>query len=136
MVPSSALTSSKIPVRSMVVHTKTPATTVTIPRPTDSRKEILNTDQASIFAMTSLARRALVLGAGRPSPCAVLLLPADRPQPLVGWAACVFLTVLLRLVGQYPRVPDLGRWILVLFRCRQLRRRLGRLRLRDHRFRS
>src|SRR5699024_6588939 len=117
-------------------HISTAPTTVTMPKPTDNRKEILKTDQASILAMTSLARRALAFGAGRTRPLDPADLPAGRPPPLVGLAACVLLTVLLRLVGQYPWVPDLGRWILLLFRCRQFRRRLGRLRLRGHRFRS
>src|SRR5699024_899499 len=56
----------------------------------------------------------------------------------LGGFGCLSLTqpILLRLVGQYPRVPDLGRWVILLFRFRRFRRRLGRLRLRGHRFRS
>src|SRR5699024_7205154 len=135
MVPRRALMSSKIPVRSMVVHTKIPATTVTIPRPTDSKKETLNTDQASILATTSFARRALAFGAGRTRPLAEPDLLAGRLPPLAGLAAWVLLTILLRRRGQYPRIPDLGRWIHLLCQCPRFRRLLQRL-LRGLRFRS
>src|SRR5699024_4647230 len=135
MVPSRALMSSKMPVRSMVVHRKIPATTVTMPKPTDSRKETLKTDQASILATTSLARRALAFGAGRTRPLGPVDFPVGRLPPLVGLAACVLLTVLLRRRGQYPRMPDLGRWIHLLCRFPRFRRLLRR-RLRVLRFRS
>src|SRR5690625_5367000 len=108
MVPSSALMSSKMPVRSMVVHRKIPATTVTIPRPTESRKAILKTDQALTLAMTSFARRAFAFGAGRtrPLPSTFLFLPSGLLTPIAGLELSLLLTLLHRSYQPYLYHPD------------------------------
>ena len=79
--PSRLSTWSKIPVRSRTVHSTIAATTVTMPRATESRKAIFRTDQGSTLLTSSRARRTLALGAGLIRPGGAL---AAAGRPLSG----------------------------------------------------
>ena len=64
-------TRSKMPVRSRTVHSTMEATTVTMPRATDSRKAIFSTDQGSTLLTSRRAVRTLAFGAGLTRPGAL-----------------------------------------------------------------